>query len=114
MYGFYRIIKEFLDFFLKKRIINSGHFEKAEILGNNAALFSENTETQKYPSLKWGLVFFFTGVGAIISGWLYYYYDLNDLKTYYVREMLLMGVMLTSISLGFLVYFFVVMKSKKK
>ncbi len=111
-YAMYRIVKEFLDFFLKKKIINNGHFEKAEILGN-ANLLSDNTEMQKYPSLKWGLVFLFTGIGMVISAFLYYYYEAAELPRFF-RETLVMGVLLVSISLGFLVYFLIVMNSKRK
>lgn len=110
--GFYAIIREILNFFLKKKIINSGHFDKADIL-DASRIFADNTENQKYPSLKWGLVLLFTGLGFVVSGFVLYYYAIHNFKYHYLRELLLTGIMFSFISLGFLIYFFIVMRTKK-
>ncbi|MBS9767498.1 MAG: hypothetical protein KGV44_08155 [Flavobacteriaceae bacterium] len=110
-YGIFRIFKEFLDFFLKKKIINSGHIEKADILGSPSLL---NTEKQKYPSLKWGLICLFAGIGTLVITWLYNNYHFKvESQNYDARGFLFLGIELVSISLGFLIYFLIVMKSKK-
>ncbi len=110
-YGIFRIFKEFLDFFLKKKIINSGHIEKADILGSPSLM---NTEKQKYPSLKWGLVSFFAGIGALVITWLFNNYRFRGNGTSYdTAGFMFIGIELVSISLGFLIYFLIVMKSKK-
>ena len=65
--GIYFILKNFTDFLLKRKIIKAGHFDNAGILDQKVA--SEtigNQEANKYPSLKWGLVAFFAGIGFII------------------------------------------------
>ncbi len=110
-YGIFRIFKEFLDFFLKKKIINSGHIEKADILGSTSLM---NTEKQKYPSLKWGIVLFFAGIGALIITWLLNNYQFHKFSSNYdTKGFLFIGIELVSISLGFLIYFLIVMNSKK-
>lgn len=112
-YGIYRIFKEFLDFFLKKKIINSGHVKSAGILNSSSSL--ENNETQKYPSLKWGLISFFAGIGLVLITVFYYNYDFPNNYSWDrdIKSLLFLGVELTFISLGFLIYFIIVMKSKK-
>ncbi len=114
-YGIFKIFKEFLDFFLKKKIINSGHIEKADILGSSTINnTSSNTEIQKYPSLKWGLVAFFSGIGLVVISALYSNYDFSySSYNYDIKGFLFLGIELISISLGFLIYFLIVMRSKK-
>ena len=66
-FAIYHILKNFTDFLLKRRIISAGHFENAGILVQKVASAStENQEANKFPSLKWGLVAFFGGIGFII------------------------------------------------
>ncbi len=110
-YAIYRIIKEILDFSLKKKIINSGHFDKAEILKDPLSL-KERDDINKYPALKWGLVFLFTGLGFIISGVLDSLYDFQSFNNRYFGELLLSGIVVTSISLGFLIYFIIVIRKR--
>ncbi len=109
-YGIYRIIKEFLDFFLKKKLINNGNIEKIKLIDESIS-FSENTENKKYSSLKWGLVFLFAGLGIFVGAYL------NLVKflvaSYQLKQMLLAGTFLIFSSLGFLIYFIIIMKLKK-
>ncbi len=107
-YSFYRIIKAFLDHSLKRKLINSGHIDKIESLMRPFEI-SENTDMQKYSSLKWGLVALFTGLGFITCGLLYLYYK----PVYGLGELVLVGVIITFVSIGFLSYFFILMKKKK-
>lgn len=106
-FGFYSIIKILSEHFLKRKIINSGHLDKADILGSND--FKTNTELQKYPSLKWGLVAFFAGLGFITMTIINQHISFKSL---YFREIFFIGVILTFISLGFLIYFLIVMRKK--
>jgi len=115
-YAIYSILKNFTDFLLKRKIIRAGHFENAGILDQKvSSLEPENREANKYPSLKWGLVAFFGGLGFILIDQMgpglanqdYY-------QNFMHNSMLPFGIELVSISLGFIVYFLIVNFSKKK
>ena len=110
-FAIFQILKSFTDFLLKRKIIKAGHFENAGILEQKvASSITENQEANKYPSLKWGLVAFFAGVGFIIIHQLSPGYNNFD----FMDSMLPFGIELVSISLGFITYFLIVNFSKKK
>ena len=114
-YAFYEIIKNFTDFLLRRKIIKAGHFESAGILEQKVASLSpENQEANKYPSLKWGLVAFFAGIGFIIINQMSpSLYNQDNYRNFMDDSLLPFGIELVSISLGFLVYFLIVNFSKK-
>ena len=60
--GIFYLIKVFTDFLLKRKLINAGHVEKAEILDNTP----KNKEENSYPTLKWGLITLFAGAGLLL------------------------------------------------
>lgn len=118
-FAIFQILKNFTDFLLKRKIIKTGHFEHAGILEQKvSAAEPENQEANKYPSLKWGLVAFFAGIGFIIIDQMSPGYvgspngnvSMSDLNT----SMLPFGIELVSISLGFIIYFLIVNFNKKK
>jgi hypothetical protein len=113
-YMIYMVIRVFTDFFLKKKIINSGHFERAGILSQGLNLPSEveaAPESNRYPSLKWGLVAFMAGGGFVLIDILKRA-NLIDLN---YNSVLPIGIELMFISAGFLLYFFIAnYKSKTK
>ena len=115
-FAFYQIIKNFTDFLLRRKIIKAGHFDQAGILEQKiASTVSENQEANKYPSLKWGLVAFFAGLGLILIHQMSPGLGNEDAYRDFMREsMLPFGIELVSISLGFIVYFLIVNFSKKK
>ena len=116
-YAFYAILKNFTDFLLKRKIIRAGHFENAGILDQKvASLEPENREANKYPSLKWGLVAFFGGIGFIIIDQMSpgAVGNQDNYQNFMHNSMLPFGIELVSISLGFIVYFLIVNFSKKK
>lgn len=96
--GIYMIIKTFTDFLLKKRLINTGHVEKAEILEP-----IKDKEVNSYPTLKWGLVSFFAGAGLLVIGMIEKNggMDWNSFNNGYIP----FGIELVAIALGFLLYF---------
>jgi hypothetical protein len=104
-YGFYHIIRLISEFFLKRKLINNGHSEQAGIL------FSPTSpeEINRYPSLKWGLVAFMAGLGLIIVE-IIRNSTLSEDDFY--RSLLPYGIELVFISLGFLIYFFIVNRKK--
>ena len=115
-FAIFQILKSFTDFLLKRKIIKAGHFENAGILEQKvASSITENQEANKYPSLKWGLVAFFAGIGFIIIDQLTP--GVNNQEVYnnfQWNSMLPFGIELVSISMGFIVYFLIVNFSKRK
>jgi hypothetical protein len=115
-FGIFQIFKSFTDFLLKRKIIKAGHFESAGILEQKVASIStENQEANKYPSLKWGLVAFFAGIGFIIINQMSpSLYNQDNYRNFMEDSLLPFGIELVSISMGFIVYFLIVNFSKKK
>lgn len=115
-FAFYQIIKSFTDFLLKRKIIKAGHFDNAGILEQKVTSTTiETQEANKYPSLKWGLVAFFAGIGFIFIDQLSPSIHNQDAYNHFMGDsMLPFGIELVSISFGFLVYFLIVNFSKSK
>lgn len=114
-FAIFQILKNFTDFLLKRKIIKAGHFENAGILEQKvASTVTESQEANKYPSLKWGLVAFFAGVGFIVIHQLSPSYDNWESNRNFMNSMLPFGIELVSISLGFIIYFLIVNFSKKR
>lgn len=111
----YLVIKNFTDFLLKRKIIKAGHFENAGILDQKVVSTNiDNQEANKYPSLKWGLVAFFGGLGFIIIDQMSpFSNDMGEYSNYMDRSLLPFGIELVSISMGFIVYFLIVNFSRK-
>jgi len=119
-FAIFQILKNFTDFLLKRKIIKAGHFENAGILEQKVASASvENQEGNKYPSLKWGLVAFFAGIGFLIIDQMTpglsngNYWESNH-NNFMEHSLLPFGIELISISMGFIVYFLIVTFMKKK
>jgi len=115
-FAIFQILKNFTDFLLKRKIIKAGHFDNAGILDQKvASASSENQEAKKYPSLKWGLVAFFAGLGFIlIDQQSPSVINEDHYRNFMEHSMLPFGIELVSISMGFIVYFLIVNFSKKK
>lgn len=115
-FAIFHILKNFTDFLLKRKIIKAGHFENAGILEQKvSSTETENQEANKYPSLKWGLVAFFAGIGFIVINQMspdVSNYDVH--RNFMDNSMLPFGIELVSISLGFIIYFLIVTFMKKK
>lgn len=105
--GIYYILSLIADFLLKRKLIKAQQYERVGILDNPKPV---SAEVNKYPSLKWGLVALMSGLGLILVEWLRYYDpELVD----YRNSVLPFGILLVFVSLGFLIYFFI-MNAKKK
>ena len=115
-FAIFQILKSFTDFLLKRKIIKAGHFDNAGILEQRVESGSiENQEANKYPSLKWGLVALFAGIGFIIIDQLTPGIQNQQAYDHFMwNSMLPFGIELVSISFGFLVYFLVVNFTSKK
>ncbi len=105
-FALYHTIKLISDHLLRRKLIKAEQYEKVGILEEPKP---SSDEVNKYPSLKWGLVAFMAGVGFIIIEILRAKTDLID----YRDAVLPIGILLVFVSLGFLIYFFI-MNGKKK
>ncbi len=98
----YHIIRLISTHLLKRKLIKAEQYERVGILEEPKV---ENDESNRYPSLKWGLVALMTGLGFII---------IEVMGSLFDREMvrgrdavLSLGILMVCISLGFLIYFFI-------
>jgi hypothetical protein len=104
--GIYQLIKVFTDYLLKRKLIAGGHVDNAGILAT-----PKDKEENSYPTLKWGLVTLFAGLGLLVIALTDNSESMN--WTPGSHPYLPFGIELIAISLGFLVYFFIARFSKK-
>jgi hypothetical protein len=86
------------DYVLKKNMINKGF-----VNDDTQAIFKKQVSDEslfKYPSLKWGLIFFFGGISLVLLEFIQY--DIQSPLPY--------GIVTVGVSLGFLIYWFIVRK----
>jgi len=86
------------DYVLKKKMI-----EKGFVNDDTQAIFKRHTDENKYASLKWGLIVFFAGLSLIAMEYI----------DFYSNSPLPYGLFAVSVSLGFLIYYFIVKKELK-
>ncbi len=87
------------DYILKKKMI-----EKGFVNDDTQAIFKRHTEENKYSSLKWGLIIFFAGLSLVVME--YIQYDSRSPLPY--------GLFAVFVSLGFLIYYFMIKKELNK
>jgi hypothetical protein len=104
--GIYYLIKVFTDFLLKRKIIKAGHIDKAGILDT-----PKDQEESSYPTLKWGLVTLFAGLGLLVIALV----SRGESMDWFdgIGSFLQIGIELIAISLGFLLYFVITRLQKK-
>jgi len=107
-FGIYQILSLISVYLLKRKLIKAEQYERVSILENPKPT---NEEVNKYPSLKWGLVALMTGLGLILIETMRAFNP--EFFNYYENTALPIGVLLVAISLGFLIYFFIVNGKKK-
>lgn len=83
------------DYILKKKMIDKGYVNE-----DTQAIFKRNTEDNRFSSLKWGLIILFAGIALIAIA--YIPHDAQSPLPY--------GMFAMSVSLGFLIYYFIVKK----
>ena len=106
--GLYYIFGLIADYLLKRRLIKSEQYERVGILDTPKPV---NDEVNRYPSLKWGLVALMAGIGLIIIEIMKW----NNKQLFDYRESVLpFGILLVSVSLGFLIYFFIMNGKRSK
>ena len=91
----YFFVKVMTDYILKKKMIDKGFVNE-----DTQAIFKQHTADYKFASLKWGLIVFFGGLSLIIM----------EFVTVRPDSPLPYGLFAVSVSLGFLLYYFLVKK----
>ncbi len=95
----YFFTKVMTDYILKKKMIDKGF-----VNDDSQAIFkSHSTNESKFPSLKWGLLAFFGGLSLIIME----YVPVRP------ESPLPYGLFAVAVSLGFLIYYFIVKQSNE-
>jgi len=95
VYFFARVMT---DYILKKKMI-----EKGFVNDDTQAIFKQHTVDNKYSSLKWGLITFFAGLALIIMEYI----------PRGPESPLPYGLFAVSVSLGFLIYYFLMKNDSK-
>ena len=95
----YFFTKVMTDYVLKKRMI-----EKGFVNGDTQAIFKQHTSDNRFSSLKWGLIIFFAGLSLVI---------LEYIPTG-PESPLPYGLFALSVSLGFLVYYYIIKRELNK
>jgi hypothetical protein len=83
------------DYILKKKMIEKGYVNE-----DTQAIFKKNTDENRFSSLKWGLIILFAGLSLVLM----------DFIDYDTRSPLPYGLFAVFVSLGFLIYYFMVKK----
>lgn len=96
-------VKIISSHFLKRKIIKTGHVDKAGILEQSTEdVVKPKVNYDQVPALKWGLVTLFGGLGLIIIELIGKsnpdFIDYNSSMPF--------GIFFVSIAIGFLVYYF--------
>ena len=98
--GIYQLIKVFTEFLLKRKLVKAGHVDKAGILDPQ-----KDKEENSYPTLKWGLVALFAGLGLLVIALIDKGNNIDWVHG--SHSYLPIGIELIAISIGFLVYFLI-------
>lgn len=90
--------KTLTDYILKKKMI-----EKGFVNDEAQAIFKQQATDGKFASLKWGLIIFFAGISLVVME----YIPTSP------ESPLPYGLFAIAVSLGFLIYYFLVKKDLK-
>jgi hypothetical protein len=92
------VLVAFFNYLLKKRVVESGPIDA------NALDFLKSVSSTGDSVLKWGLLFFFGGLGLVIIEFLPFTSENSSLP---------FGVVCIFVSAGFLVYYYLVREGEK-
>lgn len=94
----YFFVKTMTDYILKKKMIDKGYVNE-----DTQAIFKQHASDNKYSSLKWGLIALFGGLSLIIM----------EFVNVRPESPMPYGLFAVFVSIGFLVYYFMVKKESK-
>ncbi|HNP95081.1 MAG TPA: hypothetical protein PKJ63_05615 [Cyclobacteriaceae bacterium] len=95
----YFFTKALTEYILKKKMIEKGYVNE-----DTQAIFKRHADENKYSALKWGLIILFGGLALIIM----------EFIPTSPESPLPYGLLAFSVSLGFLIYYFMVKKESEK
>lgn len=95
----YYFTKVMTDYILKKKMIEKGYVNEE----TQSIFRQQNRQENKYASLKWGLLLFFAGISFVLMEYI----------PSYGNSPLPLGLFTISVSLGFLIYYFLVKRDIK-
>jgi len=87
------------DYILKKKMIDKGY-----VNDDAQAIFKRHAEENKVSALKWGLIIFFAGLSLILME----YVEFSPTSPFPY------GLFAVSVSIGFLVYYYLVRKETNR
>lgn len=87
------------DYILKKKMIDKGYVNE-----DTQAIFKKNTEENRFTSLKWGLIILFAGLSLVVL----------EFIDYETASPFPYGIFAVFVSIGFLLYYFMVKKELNK
>jgi hypothetical protein len=94
----YFFTKVLTDYVLKKKMIEKGYVNE-----ETQSIFKQHTSENKFASLKWGLLVLSAGIALITI-------DSLDVRP---DSTLPYGIFAVSVSIGFLVYYFIIKREVK-
>lgn len=105
-FGIISIIKLITEYKLKRRLIDKAEVNEgfSTALEESMKSITPKYEQLRYPTLKWGLVFLSAGIGLIIME----FFEMNH------RSTLPFGILSACISVGFLIYYFLMKREIQK
>lgn len=95
IYFFTKVMTEYI---LKKKMIEKGY-----VNAESQSLFHQDENTNKYASLKWGLIVFFAGAALVLM----------EFIPAGPNSPLPYGIFALFVSAGFLLYYYLVRRDKK-
>jgi hypothetical protein len=95
----YFFTKVMTDYILKKKMIDKGF-----VNDDTQAIFKQHQGDDRFSSLKWGLIVFFAGLSLVIMEFIQTAPD----------SPLPYGLFALSVSLGFLIYYFIIKREVNK
>lgn len=95
----YFFTKVMTDYILKKKMIEKGYVNE-----ETQALFKQHTSDNRFTSLKWGLIILFAGLSLVMM----------EFIPTGPESPLPYGLFAVFVSLGFLIYYFLVKKETQK
>ena len=107
IYGILKLVQIIAEYKLKRRLLDKAQVDEgfSSALADSLKTLSGPKENNPYPSLKWGLVTLGIGIALIVT---------NFMEFDYRQSPLPFGLLLTGASLGFLVYYLIVISKEKK
>lgn len=107
IYGILKLIQIITEYKLKRRLLDKAQVDEgfSSALADSLKTLTTSKENNPYPSLKWGLITLGIGIALIVTNFMDFDYRQSPLP---------FGLLLTGASLGFLVYYLIIITKEKR